>query len=160
MKKPLFFPVILLVLTLAFFSLFVWKRNREQSSRSLQDHQLVQLKMAQQTLKVEVVYQPQSIEKGLGDRTELGSDGMLFLLPESGLPTFWMKGMQFPLDFVWLEDGVVKEIMENIPVGTSKAEKDLPLYTPSVVVNQVLELPAGDAEKRQIKVGDKAEILK
>jgi uncharacterized membrane protein (UPF0127 family) len=42
-------------------------------------------------------------ELGLGDRAKLPLDhGMLFVYHSSGTRCFWMKGMRFALDMIWL----------------------------------------------------------
>lgn len=42
---------------------------------------------------------------GLGERDSLCAHcGMLFDFPESDRYAFWMRGMQFPLDTVWIAD--------------------------------------------------------
>jgi len=56
-----------------------------------------------QDLTVEVVNTPSKTELGLSYRDEIGADGMLFELPQKQVPTFWMKGMLFDLDLVWID---------------------------------------------------------
>ena len=46
---------------------------------------------------------PAQQELGLGDRVKLPLDnGMLFVYHSSGTRCFWMKGMRFALDMIWL----------------------------------------------------------
>ena len=49
---------------------------------------------------------PAQQELGLGDRVKLPLDnGMLFVYHSSGTRCFWMKGMRFALDMIWLSPG-------------------------------------------------------
>lgn len=97
-------------------------------------------------------------ERGLGGRTSLGAeDGMLFLFDTAGYQTFWMKGMAFPLDFIWLDHGQVVDITADIPAPLPN-QTDLPTYQPNVPASAMLEVRAGYAAREHISVGDAAKI--
>ncbi len=103
-------------------------------------------------LSVELAQTPKQWEKGLSGRQSLGMlDGMIFIFPYSHIPVFWMKDMQFPIDIVWLQDGVVVDITYSAPVATTAV---LPTYSPKTAVNMVLETGAGWAAKHNIVRGD------
>jgi hypothetical protein len=77
--------------------------------------------------------------------------GMLFLLGP-GMHTFWMKDMRFPLDIIWIRDGVAVEIAANMPAPTSSI--GLPaIHEPLVEADAVLEINAGQAKALGIEVG-------
>ena len=67
-----------------------------------------------------------------------------------------MKGMEFPLDMIWIRDGRVIGYEENVPVVTSGT---LPTYAPKELINMVLEVNAGFVGQNSIKVGDEFKIL-
>lgn len=93
------------------------------------------------TLLVEISDDAQKRAQGLSGRTSLQSNtGMLFLFEEAFLASFWMKDMNFALDFLWIRDGVVVDITENVPAPTGD---DLPTYSPNQPVDMVLEVNAG-----------------
>src|ERR1044071_5405536 len=53
---------------------------------------------------VEIADTDQKRSLGLGGRASLAPDaGMLFIMPQRKKPTFWMKGMLIPLDFIWID---------------------------------------------------------
>lgn len=105
-------------------------------------------------VSVEVVDEGDEMSKGLGYRDSLDEDmGMLFIYPESIVPTFWMKGMKFGLDFIWIRDGVVVEITKNIPPPINE-EEQLPLIRPKELSDWILEVNAGWIEKNKVSVGD------
>lgn len=90
---------------------------------------------------------------GLGARDSMLQDhGMLFDFAKKDFYIFWMKGMRFPLDIIWLDDYEVVTILENAPVIKSG---EMPRYTSKSVANYVLEVNAGFVDKHNIKIGDK-----
>lgn len=94
---------------------------------------------------------------GLGGRDEMARDaGMLFVYREEQVPGFWMHGMRFPLDFVWISSaGRVVDLTENVPrpsAGTPDTELDF--YRPGAPVQFVLEVNAGVVSENGIEIGD------
>lgn len=97
--------------------------------------------------------------KGLGYRNELAAGaGMLFVYKDERRRTFWMKGMRFPLDFIWIgADCVVVDIDGSIPApapGTIDAR--LPIVSSSAPAAYVLEINAGEAARYGVEIGDGA----
>lgn len=110
------------------------------------------------SLKVEIASDQDSIRQGLSDRVSMGQDeGMLFLMPSRDIYAFWMNRMQFPLDMVWIDNGLVVEIASQMPPPalTGGVPKT---YFPKVSADMVLELNAGGVEFYGIKVGDKLDF--
>lgn len=101
---------------------------------------------------VELSQTPKQWERGLSDRNELGDlDGMLFIFPQYHVPIFWMKDMHFPIDMIWLSDGVVVDITANAQVETGTK---YPTYSPKTKINMVLETRANWAADNNITIGD------
>jgi uncharacterized membrane protein (UPF0127 family) len=106
-----------------------------------------------QAIQVQVPMTTATQQQGLAGRTNLSDgEGMLWIFNKPDRPTFWMKGMKIDLDFIWLKDNQIVEIMAN--VTSPKTVDDLPLYQPSVPVNAVLEVAAGFVGRHSINVGD------
>jgi uncharacterized membrane protein (UPF0127 family) len=82
---------------------------------------------------------------GLGYRNGLPEGGgMLFIFPEQTDLMFWMKGMRFCLDIIWIVDDEIVGAEENAcpdPEGTSDADRER--FPSPVPANYVLEMPAG-----------------
>lgn len=56
----------------------------------------------------EIVSGPSKMYRGLGGRNDLCSScAMLFRFSNSGKHAFWMKGMNFPLDIIWIMDNEI-----------------------------------------------------
>lgn len=108
------------------------------------------------TLEVEVVDTDEKRSKGLGFRESLATNsGMLFIYDEAKQYTYWMKGMQFPIDIMWIRDNKIADILPNIPPPIEgQSDETLERYSSSVEVNQVLETNAGFVDQNNIQVGD------
>ena len=127
---------------------------------SLPDHSLIQTTIGGREFRLEVVNTQVSIQQGLSDRSEIGSDGMLFVMPTKGHHSFWMPRMNFDLDILWLDENRILQISDHIPAEpASKQQWQLPLYTSEQPANVVLEIPAGRAELTGIQVGDTVELV-
>lgn len=107
-------------------------------------------------IAVEIAKTPAEQATGLGFRDSLGKDdGMLFVFEKKTTPGFWMKNMKFPIDIVWISGGAVVAVSENIQPPADMTKENLPVYSPPVPVNYVLEVNAGFAAKNGIKTGNK-----
>ena len=59
------------------------------------------------SINVLVADTPQERAVGLSGYAGLPENvGMLFVFPEPRQPSFWMKGMEFSLDLVWIREGI------------------------------------------------------
>ena len=68
-----------------------------------------------------------------------------------------MLGMKFPLDFVWIDGKKVVDVTRNVP--PPKGMEKPTIVKPSVPVDKILEINAGDIDKFGIKVGDTVDFL-
>ena len=99
-------------------------------------------------------------QKGLGGHAPLGeTDGMLFVFERANFHAFWMKGMLFPLDLMWIENGQVVYVERNAPnFPPETPERELPIYAPQVAATYVLEVNAGFADRYGIGAGSPVEL--
>ena len=124
-----------------------------------------QLQVGSQILNVEIANTQAEQEQGLSGRSSMqANQGMLFDFGNSvsTTPAFWMKDMNFNLDFIWINKNKIVGITPNVPrpVNCKSADANcLPLYYPPSPANQVLEVNAGWAEKNNINVGDNIELI-
>lgn len=90
--------------------------------------------------------------KGLSYRTSLLPEhGMLFPYDHKERFDFWMKGMQFPLDFIWIADTTVVDITKNVQPPN---ESGMHVVHANVPVDKILEINAGEADAFNIQIGD------
>lgn len=118
------------------------------------------LKINDKTIKVELADTPSKRSKGLGGRESLAeNEGILFIFPKADKYPFWMKGLKFPLDFIWIKDDKVVDILPDIPPPTAGApDSSLPIYSSKTEVDKVLEVNAGTAQQLNIKEGDTVKL--
>jgi uncharacterized membrane protein (UPF0127 family) len=118
---------------------------------------------------VEVAATIESRALGLAGHSQLkDGHGMLFIFGARGRYPFWMKGMTFAIDMLWLDagtqpDGVstVVYLASNIapdPPDTPDAARPTYAPPPSVAALMVLEVPAGWAQAWGVQVGDVAVV--
>lgn len=114
------------------------------------------LKVNSELLSVEIVDTPSLRAKGLGGRQSLDSNfGMLFIFDKNGKHQFWMKGMRFGLDLIFIDHGRVVDILANVPnPNPGERDESLTIYQPTVPVNMVLEVNSGYVATHDIKIGD------
>ncbi|MBI4948389.1 DUF192 domain-containing protein [Candidatus Berkelbacteria bacterium] len=111
------------------------------------------------TFETEVATTDSEQLKGLsGIKNIKPNQAMLFPFSPPTIPSFWMKDMLFNIDIVWISNNKVVEITPNLvaPVKGTSASK-LKTYSPSQVVDYVLEIKAGESGK--INVGDEVKII-
>lgn len=108
-------------------------------------------------IAVEIADESGERQKGLGGRDALAqNEGMLFIFPKPDKYAFWMKGLKFPLDMIWIRDNTVVDIIKNAQVpDPNMTDEQLPRYMPNQEVDSVLEVNGGFADQNNIRVGDK-----
>lgn len=84
---------------------------------------------------------------------------MVFPFEESGKPVFWMKGMHFPIDIIFVNENRITQIYSDVK-NPEKENSPLPLYIPDSISDMVIEASAGTAKKYNFKKGNKIEIIK
>lgn len=106
-------------------------------------------------VNVELAITAAKQEVGLGGRTSLDpKSGMLFVFSKPARYYFWMKGMNFPIDIIWItEDMTISYIKAD-----AKPEDYLATFGPDTNSKYVLEVVSGFAAKHKVKVGDKVEF--
>ena len=110
-----------------------------------------------QKIFVEIADTPEKRSQGLSGRDNLSQNqGMLFIFNQPAIPSFWMKDMNFPLDFIWINNNQVIAITENIQPQDYQPPKTLPM---NQKVDMVLEVNAGTVGRLDIKTGDKIKVV-
>ena len=102
-------------------------------------------------LSVELAITGAQHAKGLmhRDKIEAGT-GMLFLYHDERERNFWMKNTLIPLDIIFIRhDGAIHHIHSEAQPGS------LDLISSNGAVKAVLEIAGGEAEDRNINIGDR-----
>jgi len=115
-----------------------------------------QVKIGDAVFSVEVAQTFEERIRGLSGRTGLKrGEGMLFIFEKPDLHSFWMKGMIFSLDLIWIKGDQVVGISEDLPPDSSASPK---IYYPPTSVDKVLEINGGLVAKYGIRIGDTVEL--
>jgi uncharacterized membrane protein (UPF0127 family) len=116
--------------------------------------------LAGQTLNIELADTQVKREQGLSGRDAIADDqGMLFLFDQPVRQDFWMKGMKFPIDIVWIADDKVADLTKDAKVQPDvQTDQDYALYSPNTAITKVLELKSGWIERFGVKIGDEISL--
>jgi hypothetical protein len=102
------------------------------------------VRIGDQVLQAEIADTGRLQQRGLGYRDGLApGTGMLFVFDDVRRHTFWMKGMRFCLDIIWIQDEVITGAAESVCPMPDVEDADLPRYSSEVPISHVLEVPAG-----------------
>jgi uncharacterized protein len=103
----------------------------------------------ERVVTVEVVASPRAVERGLMYRQHLPIDeGMLFLMGEEDVQSFWMRNTLIPLDIIFIDKGFkIVGISEN---AEPRTETSRTVGKPS---SYVLEVNGGWSAKNGIGAG-------
>lgn len=160
--KKFTFQAILLI-SLITIGLFLYKTKARVPNLPFLPQAPVfkQLQINGNLLKVEIADTQAKRSKGLGGRQGLETDmGMLFIFDKTDRYPFWMKGLNFPLDFVWIRGDKVVDIFQNIqPPETNQTDESLQVYQSKEEVDKILEINSGVVQKLNIKVGDTIKVI-
>ncbi len=114
-----------------------------------------QIKIDDTAINADVADTPAARQAGLSGRQSLDpNSGMLFVFQDPKIYQFWMKGMHFSLDFIFIRSGKVVDILSNVPFPADPNATDLPVYAPTIPIDMMLEVNAGFANAHNIKIGD------
>lgn len=104
------------------------------------------------SIQVETARTPAERFRGLMFRSLLAADhGMLFIFERPGKNRFWMKNTLIPLDIIWLD---ARKRIIHIENQVPPCQRDpCPAYGPSADSLYVLEVNAGVAHDRGLRIG-------
>lgn len=106
-------------------------------------------------VEVEIADTQEKRALGLGGRSALGlNQGMLFVFTEPSIHSFWMAGMNFPIDIIWIgADLKVVDIDVNV-----RPESYPATFAPREEAQFALEVPSFWAERNGIQEGTQVDI--
>lgn len=109
-------------------------------------------------LLADIAATPNQKSLGLGVRSNMTeAEAMLFPFESEAPHGFWMNGMKFPIDIIWIDAG--KEVVHIEPsLQPCTSPLDCPTYTPEKNAQYVLETVAGFSARHNVTVGTQAEF--
>lgn len=141
--------IILLILAICFGGWWLYKNLQIKEGWT-------KMTIGKTTVKIQVRDTMEGRRQGLSGVEGLKDDeGMLFVFLKAFRCGFWMKEMKFDLDFVFIKDDRVVEVIEKVP-APKEGEQPVKIQ-PKLEANKVLEVNSGWVSKHQIKTGDRVE---
>ena len=145
---------LLTLLVLAAILILIFSFLKEKNPKNIK-----KARIGNKEFRLEIADTDALRSHGLSDRVSLPKySGMLFVFDHRERYSFWMKDMNFPLDFLWVEGTKIADISENIANPTKNDPNNLPLITPNTNVDKVIEINAGVIKELNIKAGDIVEF--
>lgn len=158
-KRIILLAIIIIFISAAFLTLGAKKNSTKTTNSSSSPIPAIkQIKIGDTNVNVTIADTEEKRTKGLTSLDTLPQDeGMLFIFESKNVtPSFWMKGMKFPLDFIWIKEGEISQIDANIPYPASDTmDSGIKVYIPNSPVDYVLEVNGGFSSVNNIKIGDK-----
>ena len=141
-KKVSFFLFSVLLLFLIALLFFIFSKPQEGGNFAY---------IGNNKLEVEIADNPIETYRGLSFKENLPEgSGMLFIFSDYDKRKFVMRNMNFPIDIIFIKDGIVREIKADCPPEGSEPKV---IYESNDYVNMVLEVPAGYAKRNNIEPG-------
>lgn len=133
--------------------------NTEEVSAEQYAVALKEIRVGNKTVYAEVADTDSAQNTGLSGESSLNDDsGMLFVFKKPQKAYFWMKGMRFAIDIIWIKDGKIAGITENAETQPNVPDNQLKVYVSPVEVNYVLEVNSGFISRNGLKIGDEVKI--
>ncbi len=143
-------PLLSVSSLLIFLLVFIFTSNSV-------DQQFLTITIGDDDIVAEVADTDRKRIRGLSGRDTLNEgSGMIFIFDKSGYHPFWMKGMNFPVDIIWINGGMIVYITHQAQ-PEDKNIKSNRIYKPESPARYVLEINSGHAKNNNINVGEKVE---
>jgi hypothetical protein len=141
---------ILILLFLVIFAPSV-SRASDDITFGRSDLTIVTTTGAKYHFALEVAQTPEQLERGLMFRDSMPDDaGMLFLLGDEEIASFWMRNTFLPLDMIFIaKDGRITNIHRNAAPGSTA------IISSTALVTAVLEVNGGVTQRLGIRAGDR-----
>jgi len=109
-------------------------------------------------IMVEVADNEYKQEQGLSDKKSI-PDNFGLLFPLAGRqPVFWMKEMNFSLDYIWVKNDLIVDIDRQVPIKDAQDNWTSNITAAVDYPDYVIEIKAGFCERNKIDVGQKVFI--
>jgi uncharacterized membrane protein (UPF0127 family) len=140
----LFGAVLGLVLALA---------GPDDEAISASDGDIVRVSVGGVPVFAEIARTDRSRTRGLaGHRRPQPGEGMLFVFGSTVRRDFWMRGVPYSLDMIWIRGDRVTGVTARAPREAVSGER---LYPSPGPVDRVLEVAGGWAAARSVEAGDR-----
>ena len=134
------------------------QQNQEVGGAMNDSYQKVKITIKEVELYADVAATGEQQSKGLSIKDFLNADqAMLFPFKTESEHAFWMKGMKFSIDMIWLDSN--KKVVHIEPsLDPCQPGSTCPIYSPGANSLYVLETISGFAKKNNVTLGTQAEF--
>lgn len=148
--------IVLLAAALVGAALIAINNNFSKKLPHLPNYPAVQTAIGKEKFTLLHAKTPEQRSLGLGAVPELPKNyGMMF--EGRGRMGFWMKGMSYPIDMIWLDEKHTIIHMEH-DVPPSSYPRKVFSNPPSTDARFVVEIGAGESKRLGIKSGDQISL--
>jgi uncharacterized membrane protein (UPF0127 family) len=148
--KNIILGIAVLIILMVLVGIYTFLLNKNSPRKSVQ--------IKNSLFMVEIADNAITQARGLSGRDQLGKDeGMLFVFPNERTRSFWMAGMKFPLDIIWIKGNTVVGISRNLHPATAE---NMQIASSPGAVDLVLEINAGLSDELGIQAGDSVIVSK
>jgi uncharacterized membrane protein (UPF0127 family) len=153
-KKYLKYLMLASVIFFSSVAVFFLQNVLEKNTRNIQRNEIKKIEIGENIFQAEIADTFSKRSQGLSGRKALCENcAMLFIFSEKSRLSFWMKGMNFDLDMLWIDKNEIVYIAKNV-----SREKELERIEPKNEADKVLEIGAGLTDELGIKVGDRVKF--
>ena len=112
------------------------------------------VKIGENAYKLYIADNPESRTQGLSDIESMHRfEGLMFKFDDAQRYSFWMKDMRFALDFVYVKDEIIVDLIRN------KTPESYPeSIMPQQPVDTIIELRAGEIDRSNPQIGDHIDL--
>jgi len=147
------FPIIgaLLLIVIVYFAY-----GLITGPRLFKDYELRTVKVGKTNYRLYVADTADKRMQGLSNIVKLPKNqGMLFVFETPDTYGFWMKDMNIALDIIYIREGKIVDLKENILASSFPQ-----IFYPLTAVDAVIELNVGEIMKSGVSIGDPVKALK
>jgi len=150
-NKCIHYVILILIAIGAAALVMLFLRFRNEKS-SIYNRTLIAGRLS---IPVSIASTPAEQQQGLSDTPSLPENaGKLFVFNQPGNYGFWMKDMNYGLDFVWINNDLkIVSITPDVAAATYPQ-----VFYPPQPVQYVLEVNAGFSAKNNLTVGEQMSL--
>ncbi|MCQ2966613.1 MAG: DUF192 domain-containing protein [Alphaproteobacteria bacterium] len=147
--KRLFIVFAIILTGICLYPRFSNLNNKQQISFERKNFEIQKENGEHISLSLEIADTDERRQHGLMNRTHING-GMLFIFNPPRLVTMWMKNTPSSLDMIFIDEN---KIIHRIAPNTQPFSTEV--ISSEIKTKFVIELPANDAQRLNIQIGDK-----
>ncbi|HLC94247.1 MAG TPA: DUF192 domain-containing protein [Patescibacteria group bacterium] len=146
-KKHIFISFCIIFL---FFLSFLSLNRYRVIISPLKEYKIIGVKIKNKSFTLFIADSEEKKNKGLSQLSKIkDTEGMLFTFSKPDYYFFWMKDMQFSLDFIFMNGNTVVAVLNNVEPGTYPQA-----FSSPYLFDKAIELSAGQVKRLDLQVGE------